>query len=224
MAQILVINSSNTASGKTLLAAHLAVMLSRDYKVAVADSLKSESPLATFIAKRYNLNLTKNYNLPVPQYHSLHKDTLNDISSCYDIIILDSPDSEYFKYADIFLTPLRGSEGLNSLSLKNSLYASLIWEAKKQRAALGKNAFRWVVCPNDNYSSEQLRLLEQNSRFLGFSISPALGHREEYNNGLKQGLTVLDKDQPELKTLFDLPDLYARRNLKKIAEFVWQNK
>ena len=81
-----------------------------------------------------------------------------------------------------------------------------------------------MVCPNDDYSSEQLRLLEQNSRFLGFSISPALGHREEYNNGLKQGLTVLDKDQPELKTLFDLPDLYARRNLKKIAEFVWQNK
>lgn len=224
MAQILVINSTNTGSGKTLLAAHLAVMLSRDYKVAVADSTKEESPLANFIAKRYNLNLIKNYNLPVPQYYSLKKDTLNNISSKFDIIILDSPESDYFKYADIFLTPLRSKEGIDSLSAKNSLYASLIWEAKKQRAALGKSTFRWVACLNDAYTPEQLQLLEQNSRFLGFVISPILQNRDEYKLGLEQGLTVLDKDQPELKTLFDLPDLYARRNLKKLAEFIWQNK
>lgn len=224
MAQVLVINSSNTGSGKTLLAAHLAVMLSRDYKVAVADSLKDESQLANFIAKRYNLNLVKNYNLPVPQYYALKKDTLNEISKEFDVIILDSPESEYFKYADIFVTPLHSEEGINSLSSKNSLYASLIWEAKKQRAALGKSAFRWVACLNDDYTPEQLGLLEQNAKFLGFAVSPVLQNRNEYKLGLEQGLTVLDKDQPELKTLFDLPDLYARRNLKKIAEFIWQNK
>lgn len=223
MAQIIVINSSNTQTGKTLFTAHLAVMLAKDYKTAVLDDVNN-SPLAMFIAKRYTLNMGEHYNLPIPQYHSLKKGVLAELDNQYDAIILDSPDADYFQSADIVLTMLRGEEALQNLTAKNSLFASLIWEAKKQRAAAGKNSFRWIVCPNDNYSPENLQQLTNSGKFSGFTVAPLLNWRDEYGKGLQQGVTVSDKDRPELKTLFDLPDLYARRNLKKLTDFIWQNK
>ena len=223
MAQIIVINSPNTGTGKTMLSAHLAVILAKDYKTAVLDDVNN-SPLAMFIAKRYTLNMGEHYNLPIPQYHSLKKGVLAELNNQYDAIILDSPDADYFQSADIVLTMLRGEEALQNLTAKNSLFASLIWEAKKQRAAAGKNSFRWIVCPNDNYSPENLQQLTNSGKFSGFTVAPLLNWRDEYGKGLQQGVTVSDKDRPELKTLFDLPDLYARRNLKKLTDFIWQNK
>lgn len=224
MAQIIVINSVNNGSGKTLLAAHLAVMLARDYKTAVMDNVGDSSPLALFVAKRYNLNLGKNYMLPVPEYHSLRKETLAAAGDKYDVVLLDSPDAKYFKYADIFITPLSGREGLNAVANPKSMYASLLWNARKSRAADGKSTFRWVVVPNDDYTGEDYKQLSEAGKFLGFSVAQRWINRAAYADGLKRGVTVLDKDQPALKTLFDFPDLYARRDLKKLADFIWQNK
>ena len=34
----------------------------------------------------------------------------------------------------------------------------------------------------------------------------------------------MDKDIKGLESLFKMPDLYARRNLKKLTDFIWQNK
>lgn len=222
MAQIIVINSINNASGKTLIATHLAVALAKNYKVMIMDEC-SKSKIADFIAMRHVLNMNKNYNLPTPVYKSLNKQNFHEREN-FDVIILDSPNNTYFQYADIFITPLSSREGLESLTQKNSLYASLIWEAKKQRAHCGKSAFRWIVIPNDIYSQEDYQKLNGNSRFLGFSIAPHLTKRPEFSEGLEKSITVLDKDMPQLKTLFDLPDLYARRNLKKLTDFIWQNK
>ncbi len=222
MTQVIVINSINQNSGKTLIAAHLAVMLAKDYKVVLMDNA-IKSKLSDFIAKRQTINLSKNFNLPTPCYKSLNKQNFHMIDD-YDVAILDSPDSRYFPHADIFLTPLKSIEGLNSLNSHNSLYAKLIWEAKKQRAALGKNAFKWIIIPNDVLIQENMDILIKNSRLLGFSVAQRFSERKEFAIGLEQGITVLDKDMPCLKTLFDLPDLYARRDLKKLADFIWQNK
>lgn len=222
MVQIIIINSINQNSGKSLIAAHLAVMLAKDYKVALMDDV-IKSKLSYFVASRYNLNLSQNYNLPVPEYHSLNKSSFSQTEN-YDVVILDAPDSQYFQYADIFITPIFGQVGLESLSVKNSLYASLIWDAKKQRAAMGKNAFKWIVVPNDNYSQTDYKTLSESGKFLGFNLALPLANRQEFEVGLNSGITVLDKDIPKLKTLFDLPDLYARRDLKKLADFIWQNK
>ena len=221
MVQVVIVNSVNQKSGKTLLVAHLAVMLAKEYKTAVLDGANS-TVLANFIAKRHALNLEKNYNLPVPDYKTLTKQNFENIAN-YDVVILDTSDSKYFPYADIFITPMRGVEGLNALSSGSSLYAGLIWEAKKQRAANNKNAFRWVVVPNDKYADDDYKKLEQSSRMLGFSLTPYFSDRPEYEQGLKQGITVIDKDMPKLKTLFDFPDLYARLDLKKLTDFIWQN-
>ena len=222
MVQVIVINSINNNSGKSILAVHLAVMLAKDYKVMVADE-QAKSNISDFLALRHMLNLSKNYSLPIFSYQSLNKQTFTQFEN-FDVVILDSPSSTYFPYADVFITPLAGQEGLNSLKEKNSLYASLIWEAKKQRAALGKHTFKWIVVPNDTYSDEDYTALSESGRFLGFSLAPQLTRRPEFDTGIKSGITVIDKDIPKLKTLFDLPDLYARRNLKKLTDFIWQNK
>lgn len=221
MVQVVVISSINKKSGKTLLTAHLSVMLAKEYKTAVFDGANNLA-LSDFIAKRHTLNLGKDYNLPIPDYKTLTKQNFENIAN-YDVVVLDSPDSKYFCYADIFITPMSGREGLSALSSGNSLYAGLIWEAKKQRAANNKNTFKWVVVPNDTYSTEEYQTLEKNSKLLGFSVAPYFTNRPEYEQGLKTGITVVDKDMPKLKTLFDLPDLYARRDLKKLTDFIWQN-
>lgn len=224
MAQIILISSINAASGKTTLAAHLGVMLAREYRTAVMDSAGGNSDLAAFIARRYTINLSRNINMPVPEYHSLDKNTFQEIQDKYDVILLDSPHEKYFKQADIWITPIRGEEGLKALTEKNSLYAALVWQAKKQRAAEGKNAFRWIVIPQEKYSAEINENLAQIGKFWGYAAAPVFPDRPEYAQGLKSGMTVLDKDLPALKTLFELPDMYARRDLKKLAEFIWSNK
>lgn len=224
MAQIVIINSVNNAAGKTTLTAHLAVMLAAEYKSAVLDNAGENSALAMFVAKRYNLNLGKNYHLIVPPYYSLQKEKFDELGDTCDVMLLDSPDEKYFKYADVLITPIRGREGALSVSSTDSLYAAFIWDAKKKRAAIGKSAFRWVVVPNDDYSNEEIEKIATCGKILGFQLAPRLHHRLEYANGLKNGVTVWDKDQPELKTLFDLPDLYARRELKKLASFIWPPK
>lgn len=222
MVQIIVINSINSGSGKSLIAAHLAVMLAKEYQVMVADE-QPKSKISDFLALRHMYNLQKNYDLPIFSYQNLNKQTFNQIQD-FDVVILDSPDSKYFQYADIFITPLFGQEGLNNLKEKNSLYASLIWEAKKQRAAIGKNTFKWIVIPNDKYSEDDYTVLNESGKFLGFSLAPYLTYRKEFDIGLTSGITVVDKDVPKLKTLFDFPDLYARRDLKRLTDFIWQNK
>ncbi len=224
MAQIVIINSVNNAAGKTTLTAHLAVMLAAEYKSAVLDNAGENSALAMFVAKRYNLNLGKNYHLIVPPYYSLQKEKFDELGDTCDVMLLDSPDEKYFKYADVLITPIRGREGALSVSSTDSLYAAFIWDAKKKRAAIGKSAFRWVVVPNDDYSNEEIEKIAACGKILGFQLAPRLHHRLEYASGLKNGVTVWDKDQPELKTLFDLPDLYARRELKKLASFIWPPK
>lgn len=224
MAQIVILNSINAASGKTLLAAHLAVMLAKDYKAAVLDSAGENSALAMFTAKRYHLNLGKNLKLPIAPYFSLASADFENLKASYDVLILDNPPDKFFKLADIFITPLCGDEGLKAVTESQSLYAALLWEARKQRAASGKNSFKWFIVPNDEYSAEQYGQLAGSKKLLGYALTAPLRRRPEYANGIHEGITVLDKDLPALKTLFDLPDLYARRELKKLAEFIWQNK
>ena len=60
-------------------------------------------------------------------------------------------------------------------------------------------------------------------RFAGFEVSPRLPYRPEFAAGFKTGITALDKDHKILESLFKMPDLYARRDLKKITDFIWQN-
>lgn len=224
MAQIIAISSVNAQSGKTLLAAHLGIMLAKDYRVAVMDSAGEKSALAVFLAKRYTLNLAKEYNLPVPTYHSLDKNILEQSKNDYDVIILDSPDQPYLKDADILLTPIRSEEGVASLTDPRSLFAGLIWNAKKVRAGEGKSAFRWILIPNDEKMIEKKADLIRSGKMLGYSIASGLKLRPEYDAGLKSGITIFDKDLPELKSLFEMQDLYARREMKKNAEFIWRNK
>ena len=51
MTQIIALTSFNHLSGKTLIAAHLAVMLAKDYKTAVFEEANKQSSLSEFIAK-----------------------------------------------------------------------------------------------------------------------------------------------------------------------------
>lgn len=224
MTQIIALTSFNHLSGKTLIAAHLAVMLAKDYKTAVFEEANKQSSLSEFIAKRCHLTISDKHALSLPTYHQLFKTNFKELSVPFDVVILDSPAAEFLPLADIVITPLRHLEGFTSLSNAQSPFASTIWEAKKQRASKGKNTFKWIVLPNDDDTAFDNLQLQKSAQLLGFEIAPRLENRAEYAQGIKTGITVIDKDIQSLKNLFDMSDLYARRNLKKITDFIWRNK
>jgi hypothetical protein len=222
MAQVVVIGSFNTNSGKTLLTAHLGVILASLYQTAVADATGQTSSLAFFIGQRYAYNLAHASPLVVPNYHSLSKGIFEEMVQKYDVLLLDSPDFSYWAKADVMITPVNSKEGVQALCAKDSPYAALLWQAKKERAAAGKNAFRHIVVPNGSLEEADLELLRSSGKLSGFVVAPGLSVRPVYDSGLKSGITVWDKDGPAFVKLFDLNDLYARRELKQLAEFIWR--
>lgn len=224
MTQIIILNSVNSRSGKSLMSAYLATVLSKNYKTALMDCGNSSKSTAFFAAKRQKINREKNLGLPIFDYFPFSKELFEKIRSDYDFVILDSPDVSLFYEADILLTMMSAREGLDSLKFKNSLYAMLVFNAKKQRAIQGKSTFQWLVVPNDDYDKQDLDAVKQNGMFLGFKLSERLQKNEKLSQGLQNGVTVLDMDLPKLKKEFDLPSFALRRNLKKIFEIMWQNK
>ena len=66
--------------------------------------------------------------------------------------------------------------------------------------------------------------MKKNASFAGYTLAPRILQNEAYGAGLKEGVTVLDKDMPFLEKKFNQDDFFARRNLKQILEFIWFDK
>lgn len=107
---------------------------------------------------------------------------------------------------------------------KNSLdYINTIWELKKKIASRYNRSLDWIICENnlkekiiDNPSKE----LSSISRMYGFRVSPPLNKRKAYQNNY-QGLSAQDKNCLELRDLLTYDDICAKREVIKLAEFIF---
>ena len=224
MAEIIVVSKLGRKKGQTLFAAHLATFLAATYQTAIVDFEPSNHLLENFVAKRHFFNLKHNQNLPVPAYFEYKPNLLSKISADFDFVILDDKGKYPLEAADVVLTLLSEEKALQEVTNKDSAFLQMLWRAKMARAKIGKNAFKHILLLNDLFDENQIERLKKNASFAGYAPAPRILQNEAYAAGLKDGVTVLDKDMPFWEKKFSQEDFFARRNLKQIIEFIWFDK
>lgn len=136
------------------------------------------------------------------------------LTATNDVIVIDSPGSDTFlsrlghAVADTIITPMNDSfVDFDLLAQVNpdtyevkrpSLYAEMVWDARKRRAIADGGTIDWVVMRNrlsslDAKNKRRVEAgLEALSDRIGFRIAPGFGERVIFREMFPSGLTLLD--------------------------------
>ncbi len=160
-----------------------------------------------------------------------------------DVIIIDCPGRDCFlarlahAHADILITPMNDSfVDLDLLASVHpddyrierlSLYAEMVFEAKKQRALTFRKELDWIVMRNRlaNLDARNKRRVERAltalAKRLGFRFVPGLSERVIYRELFPKGLTLVDL-VPEEGTgsgqKLTLSHVAAREELRRLVD------
>lgn len=229
MAQVpvIVISSSRAGAGKTTLALNLAAALWQDkYKVKLF--APDNEKISTFLEARRQLNKKRGVHLPVPQIIS----TISEIEtpdSPETVLVADIPTAANTEYLQVFssahtlITVARTKEDIDwPLS---DPYLNLIWNAKKNIAARGIKYLNWIVVENEQRPQNEplTNILASLSRRYGFRVSPPLKNREAYTH-INEGYCAADMVDEKAGLKMAMADVYARREILTLTDFMWQQK
>lgn len=221
-APLVVISSPKAGAGKTTLAFNLATALLRDgYKVGVYSSAAAE-----FMQKRSALLLQ---NPTMKNIQNISKQNLfnGDFADC-TVVIADIPSEQNQDYLPVFSkahTIITLVQSLQDINWQPSdLYLNLIWKVKKNQAAAGIKYLNWVVTENKAVAEhdELNKQLERQARRYGFRTAPALEQRKAYTH-IDEGYGAADLMVSKTINM-SMADVYARRELLILADFIWQHK
>ncbi len=202
---------------QTIFAAHMAVALSGAFKTALVETSPKNDALQMFLAKRCHEGLKKNIDLSVPAYFKFEKNIFKNLEEEYAFLVADAQNFENIESCDVLVVMASDDQDIEALANQNGAFANMIWAAKKNRAKTGKDAFKCVVLP---YQNLDIRKLEQTLPMMGYVIGPKWEKNQIFIDGFQTGVTALDKNLPAFKKEFRADDFFARRNLKKIIEFI----
>lgn len=203
------------ASGKKMLTLELALVLLYN-KQRTALVLTPGSPLH----KTLELRKKQYPYLPIPDI--IAKEDFYTEANKYDAIILPaSADSDLKLTAKTYIT-LLGNKNQPIPFQRDLTYINSIWELKKRIASAYNRSLDWVVCENmiKKISSEPTPELAKISRMYGFRPTPPLNNRISYQNNIS-GLSAQDKIAPELQKTLTYEDICAKREILKLAEFIF---
>ena len=257
-AHIIVIGNEKGGTGKSTIAMHLAVKLMLEkFRVAVIDLDGRQGSLTKYVENRRKFCETNNIVLPVPlQYRfepitnydkipeELNKldDTIRDLSTKVDAIIIDTPGSKNYlfeaahNYADTLITPITDSLidlfGIADIDSSSGElqspgpYAEFVWDVKKRLASKGKPYLNWIICGNKTSTTRSrnktyvFEVLEKLGKLYGFRFCNGLKDRVIYRELFLDGLTVLDMQAEPLKRRMSMSHLAAKLEIKNLAEFI----
>ena len=219
---LIAISSPKAGAGKTTLAFNLATALLRDgYKVGVYSQ-----NTADFLQKRKELS--KN-NPTLKMLRNISKENLfTDIYEDCSAVITDVPTEQNSEFLPVFSkahTLITLVQNENDIKWQPSdAYLNLIWNVKKHQAAAGIKCLNWVVIENKAATENDSLsiLLQQQSRRFGFRTAAALQNRESYRH-IKDGYGAADLISSKALNM-SMADVYARRELLVLADFIWQHK
>lgn len=222
---LIVISSNHSDTGKTTLALNLAAALWSDgYHVMLY--APHNSMVDKFMQKRIALTAEKNIELPMPKRIDA---IMQDELAGKNVIIADIPSAENSKYADIFAqahTLITIEKNVADFQWEyRDMYMNLIWNAKKEIAARGIKYLNWIALLNysENLSPTKLKLLETASKKFGFRIAEPLHRREAFEH-IKDGFCAADMILDADAFKMTLADVYARREILTLTDFLWQEK
>ena len=160
-----------------------------------------------------------------------------------DIVIIDCPGRDCFlsrlahAHADILITPMNDSfVDLDLLATVHpddyrierlSLYAEMVFEAKKQRALTFRKEMDWIVMRNrlanlDARNKRRVeRVLTTLAKRLGFRFVPGLSERVIYRELFPKGLTLVDlvpEDGQGAPQKLTLSHIAAREELRRLVD------
>lgn len=219
---LIAISSPKAGAGKTTLAFNLATALLRDgYKVGVYSQ-----NTADFLQKRKELS--KN-NPTLKMLRNISKENLfTDVYGDCSAVITDVPTEQNSEFLLVFSkahTLITLVQNENDIKWQPSdAYLNLIWNVKKHQAAAGIKCLNWVVIENKAAAENDSLsiLLQQQSRRFGFRTAAALQNRESYRH-IKDGYGAADLISSKALNM-SMADVYARRELLVLADFIWQHK
>ncbi len=199
-------------------------------------------------ARGVSLPMPGQRSLPVSQARTLDEveaeekaawDTaLNELKSQCDFIVVDAPGSNthYARLAhasaDTLVTPINDSFVDFALLAevdpetfqvgKPSVYAEMVWECRKQKAAADKRTIDWVVMRNrvSMLDARNKRRVGQGlkalSERIGFRLAPGFSERVIYRELFPAGLTLIDLTEAGSKMPFTMSHVAARQELREL--------
>ena len=222
---IIVISSSREGTGKTTLALNLAAAMWCDgYNVGLLT--QNNVAVQNFMQKRREVCTQHNIKMPFPyllqNMEELPFDTVEK-----SVIIADIAAADTQKYAAIFerahtlITVAASREDLNWGI--NHPYANVVWQAKKLRAAKGMPFMNWIVVPDQltaasvNFTDELGELAKRH----GFRVAAPLHYRSAFQH-ITEGYCAADMAVFSKVFPMTLADVYARREILTLTDFLWQ--
>ena len=221
---IIVISSSNVQTGKTTLALNLAAVLWSDgYDILLFAPHNKD--IESFMQQREMLNKQSAVCLPMPQII----DSISNIPEKQEksVIIADIPTVENGQYRKIFSmahTLISMGNDVEDLSWDFSdSYMEIIWQAKKDIAARGIKYLNWIAMLNnqENSDNEKILILQEKAKKYGYRIAEPLKFRNAYKYWQNGYCTA---DMAKFRGIFkmSLEDVYARREILKLTDFLWK--
>ena len=160
------------------------------------------------------------------------------MSAAYDVVVIDAPGADTpasraaHACADTLVTPLNDSfvdfdllaeiDPLTGNIGKPSVYAEMVWEARKSKAASTGKSIDWVLmrnrlspldAKNKRRVGDALSALAQR---IGFRVAPGLSERVIYREMFTAGLTLLDLSDDGAAATFTLSHVAARQELRDL--------
>lgn len=217
MAHTIIIDGAN-GSGRKMLGFELALVLLYNMQKTALLLTPNSTLKQTILARQ-----TQYPNLPTPQI--LNREDFIKKNNEFDAIII--PEINAFDDLAInsstYITLIPQKKKYINNFEKDINYINSIWELKKKIAANHKRTLNWVICENNlfsNNSSVPSAQLEKLAKTYGFRLAPPLTNRKTYFlNHI--GISAQDKNTPQLTEQMSYEDICAKREIIKLAEFIF---
>jgi chromosome partitioning protein len=156
-----------------------------------------------------------------------------------DLIVMDTPGSDNplsrhaHAMADTLVTPLNDSfldldllgrlDRAGKKVTRPSIYAEMVWDQRKYRAAAGGRSIDWVVLRNrlttlDARNKREIaRLLGELSKRIGFRIVPGFTERVIFRELFPRGLTLLDLARVDSGIELAMSHVAARQEIRDLV-------
>jgi chromosome partitioning protein len=167
---------------------------------------------------------------------------LGELVINHDFVVMDCPGSDNYlsrlshACADTLITPINDSyidldmlariepETLNVLG--PSLYAEMVWDARKRRAAVDGGTIDWIVMRNrlshlDARNKRDIaEILDKLASRVHFRVAPGFGERVIYRELFLNGLTLLDLREKGVGISMSMSHMAARQEVRQLLEVI----
>lgn len=248
---VIVFGNEKGGTGKSTLAMHAIIhLLYEGLQVGCIDVDGRQGTLSRYVENRQRYAADKQSSIPIPELRriietkstdtNLIKRALEELSFC-DIIVIDSPGNDTplsrqaHSFADILFTPVNDSfvdldvlvhvdEKDDKPHLTPSIYAEMVWDARKRKLVNQERPTEWIVVRNRlghlfTKNKENVgQVLNELSGRIGFKLASGFGERVIFRELFLKGLTLLDLHESKEDLTFS--HVAARQELRALMQLV----